>query len=150
MVIQSTRLGELAVPEEEIVTFPQGLPGFPEETAFAYIPYGPDSPFAFLQSVAQPELTFFVAEPFVFFKDYEFELGDELAGEIGLNAGTPFQVFTIVTVPEQLEEMTANLLAPVVINWQERTAVQVVLDRKGYTTRHRLFPNGFPTPKEGK
>lgn len=151
MVIESTRLGSLQVDEQDIIRFPQGLPGFGEEKAFAFLPYGPESPFAFLQSVNRPELTFFIVEPFHFFTDYEFELGDDLAREIGLVADCPFQVFCIVTVPEKLEEMTANLLAPLVVNWRERSAVQAVLDKKGYTTRHRLFPDGFPAkPKEGK
>ncbi len=151
MVIESTRFGSLEVDEQDIISFPQGLPGFREEKAFAFLPYGPESPFAFLQSVNQPELTFFIVEPFHFFADYEFELDDDLAREIGLVADCPFQVFCIVTVPDKLEEMTANLLAPLVINWRQRSAVQAVLDKKDYTTRHRLFPNGFPAkPKEGK
>ncbi|MDR7866331.1 MAG: flagellar assembly protein FliW [Sporomusaceae bacterium] len=151
MVIESTRFGSLEVDDQDIIRFPQGLPGFDDEKAFAFLPYGPDSPFAFLQSVAEPALTFFVVEPFPFFTDYEFELSDDLAKEIGMTAAAPFQVFCIVTVPDNLEEMTANLLAPLVVNWKERRAVQTVLDNKGYTTRHRLFPAGFPPkPKEGK
>ncbi len=151
MVIESTRFGSLEVNDQDIIRFPQGLPGFREEEAFAYLPYGPDSPFAFLQSLTQPELTFFIVEPFHFFADYEFELGDDLAREIGFTADSPFQVFCIVTVPEKLEEMTANLVAPLVVNWQAHSAVQAVLDKKGYTTRHRLFPDGFPKkPKGGK
>ncbi|MDT8903899.1 flagellar assembly protein FliW [Anaeroselena agilis] len=151
MVIESIRFGSLEVDEHDIIRFPQGLLGFGEEKAFVFLPHGQDSPFAFLQSVSQPELTFFIADPFQFFADYEFELDDDLAGQIGLTADCPLQVFCIVTVADKLEEMTANLLAPVVVNWRERSAVQAVLDRKGYTTRHRLFPDGFPTkPKEGK
>ncbi len=151
MVVQSTRFGPLEVGDQDIISFPQGLPGFEDEKAFVYLPYGPDSPFAFLQSVGEPALTFFIAEPFPFFTDYEFELSDDRAKEIGITADSPFQVFCIVTVPDNLEEMTANLLAPLVVNWKERRAIQTVLDNKGYTTRHRLFPGGFPQKtKEGK
>jgi flagellar assembly factor FliW len=144
MVIQSTRLGQLEVPTEEIVKFPGGLPGFPHETAFALIPHSPDSPFAFLQSVAEPNLTFLIVDPFPFFNDYQFDVNDGLLQEIGAGGDIPIRVFNIVTVPEKVAEMTANLLAPIVVNWNSRNALQVVLEKTAYTTRHRLFPQGFP------
>lgn len=144
MVIESTRLGQLEVSEEEILKFPKGLPGFPNETVFAYIPYSPDSPLAFLQSVGEPNLTFLIVEPFAFFSDYQFELDDSYTQELGLAGESPVEVFNIVTVPDKTEEMTANLIAPIVVNWQTRTAMQIVLEKSAYTTRHRLFPQGFP------
>jgi flagellar assembly factor FliW len=149
-VIESTRLGKLDVSEEEILKFPKGLPGFQNETAFAVIPHGDGSPFAFLQSASEPDLTFLVVDPFTFFSDYQFELDDEYAREMGIAGDVPFQVFNIVTVPEKVEEMTANLLAPIIVNWQTRTAEQIVLGKTVLTTRHRLFPEGFPKkPNKG-
>lgn len=144
MVIESTRFGSLEIDEKDVLGFPEGLPGFPAEKAFALIPYGPQSPFAFLQSVSEPDLTFLIAEPFAFFADYQFELADDLAASLGLAGKTLPQVFVIVTVPEKLEEMTANLLAPIVVNPRRQLAAQIVFDKTPYTTRHRLFPQGFP------
>lgn len=144
MVIESTRFGSLEVEEKDIVQISHGLPGFPEEKAFAFLPYGPDSPFAFLQSVTDPNLTFMLVEPFLFFVDYQFELDDEFAKGLGITEDTPPQIYTIVTVPEKLEEMTANLLAPIVVNWKSRQAAQIILEKTAYTTRHLLFPQGFP------
>jgi len=148
MVVKSTRFGTLEVEEKDILHFPEGLPGFADEKAFVFIPYGPQSPFAFLQSVAEPNLTFLIVEPFAFFADYRFELADDLAKAIGVSKKMPPQVFAIVTVPEKMEEMTANLLAPIVVNPARRLALQVVLEKVPYTTRHRLFPNGFPEKRE--
>lgn len=152
MVVESTRLGQLDISEEEILKFPKGLPGFPNETAFAYIPYGPDSPLVFLQSIGEPNLTFLIVEPFTFFSDYQFELDDTYTQDLGLSGESLVEVYNIVSVPEKAEEMTANLLAPIVVNWQTRTAMQIVLEKSAYTTRHRLFPQGFPkkTTEGGK
>lgn len=144
MVIQSARFGSLDIDDRDILNFPQGLPGFSDEKAFAFLPYGPESPFAFLQSVAEPNLTFLIAEPFAFFPDYQFDLPEQTAKTIGISKKLPPQVFAIVTVPEKLEEMTVNLLAPIAVNPQRRLAAQIVLDKAPYTTRQRLFPNGFP------
>lgn len=149
MVVESARFGPLEVDEKDVISFPQGLPGFPAEKSFAYLPYGPESPFAFLQSTADPRLTFLIVEPFVFFRDYQFELADDAAAAIGVSDKVLPQIFAIVTVPEKIEEMTANLVAPVVVNPEKRLAVQIVLEKSPYSTRHRLFPDGFP-PKPAR
>lgn len=47
MKIESTRFGELEVAEEQIINFPHGIPGFPDEKTFAYILQDDESPFLF-------------------------------------------------------------------------------------------------------
>lgn len=143
MIIQSVRLGELEVQEEELLHFAGGLPGFGGETKFAFVPNGEDSPFAFLQSVNEPNLTFLLADPFAFFNDYQFELDDIYVKELGLGE-VLLKVLAIVTVPEKAEEMTVNLLAPIIINLETRLARQIVLENTPFTTKHQLFPAGFP------
>lgn len=147
MVVESTRFGKLEIAADEIIRFPDGLPGFADQTVFAVIPHSPDSPFAFFQSVAEPDLTFLMVEPFGFFGDYEFELDDACTSALAIEDQKDVRVFNIVTVPEKIDEMTANLLAPVVVNWRRRIAMQTVLEKTAYTTRHRLFPQGFPAQK---
>lgn len=141
MIIHSTRLGELDLPDNSIITFESGLPGFPEEKSFVLLPYASDSPFAFLQSTHDPNLTFLLTDPFAFFPDYQFELDDAAAVEFGLSKENQPQVWSIVTVPEKVQEMTANLIAPVIINHRDRQGCQIVLETKQYTTRHRLLPD---------
>jgi flagellar assembly factor FliW len=152
MQIRSTRFGAIEVTEDMLIRFPHGLPGFPHEHEFAYLPSEMDNPFAFLQSTTEPNLAFIVVDPFAFFKDYEFSLDDQIACELGLSNENPPQIVNIVSVPANPEEMTANLLAPVIVNTHSKTAIQMVLEKTAYTTRHRLFPNGFERPpgKGGK
>ena len=144
MVVESVTLGQVEVSDEKILHFNSGVPGFPDEKAFAFLPYETGSPFAFLQSTASPYLIFLVVDPFAFFQDYQFDLSDDLAREMEISLDSPPYVFNIVTIKDKLEAMTANLLAPVVVNWKNREAMQVVLEKSPYTTSHRLFPNGFP------
>lgn len=139
MLIYSTQLGDMDVPEDKIINFPNGLPGFPEEKTFAFCPYQVDSPFAYLQSVVEPKLTFLTVDPFAFFKDYEFELNDPIAQEIELTPSHLPHIITIVSIPANTEEMTTNLLAPIVINAHNNKGMQIILEKTTYTTRHRLF-----------
>lgn len=140
MRIHSTRFGEIEVDEQDILRFPEGILGFPEENAFALLPYQENSPFAFLQSITEPNLTFFIVEPFAFFQEYSFELDDEIAKEIGLSVENPPRIVSIVTLTENVSDMTTNLVAPIVINRRDGIALQIVHNKTSYTTRHRLFP----------
>ncbi|SDG17120.1 flagellar assembly protein FliW [Desulfosporosinus hippei] len=144
MKIKSTRFGELEVAEKQLFKFPQGIPGFPEEKNFAFIPLEEESPFSYLQSTTEVNLTFLLVNPFAFFQDYEFILEDEVAKELDLSQSNPPQVFLIASVKEKLEDMTANLLAPVVMNILNCTGKQIILDKPEYSIKHKLFPDGFP------
>lgn len=143
MIVQSTRFGKLEVDENEIITFTHGIPGFPEEKSFVLVADISYAPFSFLQSTIEKNLTFLVADPFLFFKEYEFKLEDEVMTELGISEDNPPQIFVIATVTEKIEKMTANLLAPLVINTVERVGRQVILEKTKYETRHPLFPNGL-------
>ena len=53
----------------------------------------------------------------------------------------------LLVIPNgRVQDITANLLAPVIINKHTMQAQQVVLERSKYQTKHRLFP----VKKEGK
>lgn len=149
MIINTTRFGEVEIAADKIFTFNHGLPGFPAEKDFALLPYRTDIPFAFLQSTKNPDLAFLVVDPFAFFQNYEFELGDAVAQELGLTKDMPPYIVNIVTVPEKMDDMTVNLLAPVIINKQNQQAIQIVLENTAYQTRHRLFAAGA-SDKEAK
>ncbi len=147
MQIRSTRFGDLEISEENILSFPNGLPGFPDERQFAFFSYHEDSAFSFLQSMAEPDLTFVIVEPFSFVKDYSFELDDNVVRELEITEDAPPQVYNIVRIPEKVEEITANLAAPIVINRVKRLAAQIIMDKSNYSVRHRLFSEGFPRKK---
>ena len=144
MKIASTRFGELEVAEEQIINFSHGIPGFPDEKTFVNIFQDAESPFSFLQSTTEVNLSFLLADPFAFIKDYEFVLEDDVAEELGLSQENPPQVFLIATVKEKLADMTVNLLAPVVVNGINRTGRQVILNKPEYDIRYKLFPDGLP------
>ena len=140
MIVQSTRFDELDVAEEQILDFPHGVLGFPDEMKFALLEYKPESPFFILQSITDADLAFLLINPFAFFNDYEFSMDDALIAEIGLNDENPPLVFNIVTVKDKLESMTANLAGPVLVNYRDRKAMQLVIEKTEYPTRYPLFP----------
>lgn len=142
MIIETMRFGQVDVAEGEILHFPDGLPGFVDKKTFALLPYQPGAPVSFLQSLTAPELTFLVIDPFDFFADYRLELSDDMVEKMQISDENPPLILTIVTVQPDQESMTANLLAPLVINQRDRIGRQFVLENTAYAVRHSIiFPD---------
>lgn len=138
--IQTTRFGVLQVNDSELIRFAEGIPGFPEEMEFLLIPVEEKSPFVFMQSVKRSDLAFLLTNPFLFFKDYEFVIDDETMEELELEEAGQAAFYSILTMQgAKITALTANLVAPIVINLKNRKAKQVVLERSRYTTKHLLF-----------
>lgn len=139
--VNTLRFGEIEVEEEKVVHFEDGIPAFEDEHEFLIIPYDDESPYVFLQSLTTPDLAFLMTMPFVFFPEYEFELDDESQARLGIKTQEDMLIYTLLTIPDgKVVDMTANLMAPVVLNQNTMQARQIVLDKSRYTTKHRLFP----------
>jgi flagellar assembly factor FliW len=139
MRINTKYHGEIEVKAEDILTFEHGIPGFGEEKQFVLLPLPENEWFYILQSVKTPELGFVVTNPFVFFKEYDFELDQASAESLGNPSEEEVQVLSILTVQETLHESTANLQAPIMINLANHKGKQVILNSTDYKTKHLIF-----------
>lgn len=139
--VNTLRFGEVEVAEDKVVHFADGIPAFEDEHEFVIVPYDDESPYVFLQSLTTPDLAFLMTVPFIFFPEYEFEIDDENQNKLELTKQEDMVVYTLLTINGgKVKDMTANLMAPVVVNTANMQARQIVLDRSSYTTKHRLFP----------
>ena len=97
----------------------------------------------FLESQTTPELSFLLLPVSLIDPDYRLALSAEDRSTIRAMAGTRLLILAVVTAAEDLPP-TANLLAPVVINMENRRAVQAVRSDSVYSHKHRLFPGLSP------
>lgn len=139
MNIRTKYHGEIQVNEEDIITFEQGIPGFPNENHFILLPLDQESPFIIMQSQTTIELGFVVVNPFLFFQNYEFDLLENDKEVLKITAQEDIQILSILTVKDPFSESTVNLQAPVIINHKEKLAKQIILNNTPYTTRHRII-----------
>ncbi|MBQ6975048.1 MAG: flagellar assembly protein FliW [Selenomonadaceae bacterium] len=140
--INTDRFGEVEIDEKRIIHFKDGIPAFEEEHEFVIFPYDEESPYYFMQSLNKPELAFLVTIPEIFFPDYSAEIDDETVEELKITDAEKILVYVLITIPNgSVRYMTANLLAPVVINLENMQAKQIVMEKSNYTTKHRLFPD---------
>lgn len=144
MQLQTTRFGQIAIDPELIFTFPSGIPGFPNEQRFALLSIGlDDTPFIWMQSIANPDLCFLLVNPDAAFNQYAVTVGDVEAEQLQLDQGAEIQVLCIVSVPNgDLRQATVNLKAPLFFNSRSKLALQSITDNDTYSTRHPLFAKG--------
>jgi flagellar assembly factor FliW len=145
MQVVTTRFGTLEIDQSRLLRFPQGMVGFPELRRYCLIPAEGNGSFIWMQAADSPEVAFLLTNPWLFYPDYDLELEDDLCQTLGVSQPDQLTLLVVVTVPPgQAREMTANLLAPVVINHAALVGRQVVLDDRRYTTRHPLFAVAAP------
>ncbi|MCR8850435.1 flagellar assembly protein FliW [Rossellomorea sp. SC111] len=147
MKINTKYHGEIEVESEDVLTFEHGIPGFGEEKQFVLLPLPENEWFHILQSVTTHQLGFVVTDPFVFFKDYDFELDQASVESLGNPSEKEVQVLSILTVRDTLNESTANLQAPILLNLSNRKGKQVILTNSNYQTKHLIFAQ--PAGKKG-
>ena len=136
MLINTKFLGEVEIKESEILSFNQGLPGFPEYKQFILLSLDADLPLALLQSIEEATIGFIVAFPFAFKQDYAFDLSEEDKEDLHIEKEEEVLTYSIVTLQETFVDSTINLLAPVIINTNKKLGKQIVLqDSKAYPLR---------------
>jgi len=139
MKISTSYHGDIEIDNQQTLTFDQGIPGFLEETEFVILPLPEAEAFQVLQSIQTKELAFIITDPFQFFLDYDFQLEPQEIEKLQLQQAEDAAVYVLLTMSDSVENITANLQAPVIINTKQQLAKQVILMNTAYETKHRLF-----------
>ena len=116
------------------------MPGFPAHREFVLVRLNDDGLLYAFTSIQDPELRFLVAPPEPFFPDYAPEIENEVFSALNTRDTDRLLLLTVITAG--VEETTANLLAPIVVDRDSMRAMQVVLSGSGYPVRaimHRAY-----------
>lgn len=138
MRVTTERFGDLDVAADRVLTFPDALPGFTDAHRFVLVEVEGNEVFYWLQSVDDPSLAFLCAVPWSFFPDYEPLVPDDDQASLELEQAEDAMVLTILTVNREINEITANLLGPLVVNQKTRVGRQVVLIGDDYPVQALL------------
>lgn len=142
LTIETGRFGALTVDNTTVIEFIQPLLGFEQFKRFVLIKHQEDSPFEWLQSVDDGDLAFVITHPNAFGLEFTFEIPDEIVEKLVIQSPEALLVWCLVTIPEDNPAaMTANLVAPVVINTESMKAAQLVLNDSPYQVKTRLIPD---------
>jgi flagellar assembly factor FliW len=133
--------GEVEVDENSILTFPEGILGFELYKRYAIVADQKSVPFSWLQCLEDPKLAFVVIDPFIFKPDYEVKVEDHTWKLIELEDKKDLYILLIVTIPEDINLMTANFQGPLLINRKKRLGCQAISLRDDYGIKHLILPD---------
>jgi flagellar assembly factor FliW len=109
------------------------MPGFPAYRQFVLVRLNDDGLLYAFTSIDDPSLRFLVAPPEPFFPDYAPEIENEVFA--ALNTKDPDRLLVMVVITAGVNETTANLLAPIIVDRDSQRAIQVVLTGSGMPVR---------------
>lgn len=150
MKIATRNFGELEIEDDKIIKFPDGLIGFPEAREFCLLAEEQIRPYQWLQCISLPELAFVIVPIIGIRSDYRLQMTSVDWDLVKLKKGEDPLILVIVVMADEVEKISANLLAPLVINEPARIGAQVVNDNQGYSSRHYIKEEMQKYAREGK
>lgn len=133
--------GEIEIADDKIITMERGMIGFPELNHFALIfdeEKGRQSSIMWLQSMDDTDIAFPVMDPHTVKEDYHPNVNEEIVAPIGeLNEDNTYVLVT-VTVPKNIEDFSVNLKAPIVVNMDNKKAVQLIVE-DDYPVKFKVY-----------
>lgn len=109
------------------------MPGFPAHRQFVLVRLNEDGLLFAFTSIQDPDLRFLVAPPEPFFPDYAPEIENETLA--ALNTKDPDRLLVMVVITAGVEETTANLFAPIIVDRDSKRAMQVILNGSNMPVR---------------
>ncbi|MCQ2578164.1 MAG: flagellar assembly protein FliW [Treponema sp.] len=134
MKVETKARGIIEVDDSHILTMPEGLFGFEEYSKYALIE-SEYEPFIWLQSIEDVSLAFLIVDPFLICSTYETDIDDESLKKIGIEKPEDIIVMTIVTIPSDGSNITANFQGPLVINKSNQKCMQVIVNDNRWSTK---------------
>lgn len=141
MEILTKLFGTINVEEDKVITFDNGIIGFSDMKRFMLIHDAEqeESIITWLQSLDEPAFAMPVMSPLVAEPNYDPFIEDELLSSLQPMENEDMLVLVTVTVPKNVEDMTCNLAAPIIINAANRKACQVLAEGNTYAVKHPVY-----------
>lgn len=142
MVAETKYFGTIDIEEEKILTFPNGIIGFENLTKYTLIydiDKGEDSCISWLQSMEEPLLALPVIDPLSILPEYNPLIEDELLKPLDSPIGDNMMVILALTIPPHLENMTANMKAPFIINTDTKKGGQIIVENQDYLVKYNVY-----------
>lgn len=141
MILETKLFGEVEIDEKKALHFENGLIGFPELKNFFLIrdEEKASSIICWLQSVEEMAMALPVMDPLKVMESYNPMIEDELLKPLGRLTEDNLMALVTVTVPRDIEKISINLQAPILINADTKQACQLILEDGDYPVRYPIY-----------
>lgn len=131
MKVNTRLFGEIDITDDKIVRLETGIIGFPDLKNFTIIydnEKGTNTSIMWFQSLDEPQFAMPVLSPIDIRPDYDPHINDELLIPLGEIKPENLLVLVTVKVPQNIEGMTVNLKAPIIINTANMKGGQLIVE----------------------
>jgi len=139
MQIETIRFGAVDVDETKLISFDEGVPGLEEYQKYALLQFEESYPIIWLQSIDEGGICLPVLDTFAVLSGYVFDIDDEDVKSLQLSGPEDLHVVSVLVIPEEIQQMTINLAAPIIINTVSGKAKQIILPGSEYNVRAPVF-----------
>ncbi len=132
----------LEIPENSVITFPEGLPGFEDSREFVLLQPEGLAPLFLFQSVAEEHVSVLVVPVQVMVSDYRLHVGSEDRELLGLveepRVGKNVLCLAVIILSQEQQPPSYNLFAPIVINAATKRGKQIMQIDSDYPSVHPM------------
>jgi flagellar assembly factor FliW len=144
MKVKTRHFGEVEILQDIILSFDEGIPGFPNSKRFVLIEEPnhageEDNLFYWLQSVDDSELALMLMDVAKIMPEYDPAVDLNEIKDLQLVNSDSYFVYNVVVVPEEVEKMSVNLKAPIVINDRLKKGKQVLSTNEDYAIKYFIY-----------
>lgn len=142
MLVETKWFGKVEIADDKIITFENGLMGFEDYKKYTIIYDSTEESkggVMWLQSLDEVSLALPVIDPMIIRQDYDPFVDDEALKAIEIGDKTEFLVLVTMTVPAEIEKMSVNLKAPIVINAENLKACQIIAENDDYLVKFPIY-----------
>jgi len=140
MQIDTIRFGLVDIDETKLIMFDGGIPGLEEYREYALLQFEESYPIIWLQSISDGGICLPVLDTFAVLTGYVFDIDDLDVKELKLSGPEELHVVSVLVIPDDIQRMTVNLAAPIIINTVTGKAKQIMLAGSEYNVRAPVFP----------
>lgn len=119
--------------------FDNGIPGFEHLRQFVLSEVEGELPIRLMQSAEDENITFVIASPFFFYKDYEWDLPESVIQELELTEEKDLEIWSVITLNSDPAKSTINLLAPILLNTATNRGKQHIIHDHTFSSRTPLY-----------
>lgn len=137
--INTRDFGEIEIEEDKIFDFPVGLFAFEDAKRFALInPLGENVYPMWLQCTDSISPCFIVFDPTTIDENYRVSLTPIEENQLKIKENTKVRCLCIAKVPEDYRNTTVNMKSPIIVNIEQKIAMQVILPHE-YPFRYPIY-----------
>jgi flagellar assembly factor FliW len=126
MLVKSTRFGPIAVKQEDVLVFPNGLIGFEKNRHWLIVSDAQNTNVAWLQSASEPQVAVPVVSPRKFLPEYRIVINRRQLACLQMRSTD--RIFVMCVLSKTNRTLTVNLRGPIIVNLSQHLGAQVILN----------------------